>query len=445
MHRVSSALVAVCLCLGGDVLADDPANLGRNVGRAGAALVSDDGLGALLYSPAALARRTQLRAQLALTVLDSELEYLPPQTSSPTIASRGSAAVLPAAMIAGAIGAVTVAFGVATTTAQTVALPAPSDEPAAEVVRRFPHRYAGLALERYKHTMAAAAATRLGSWLGVGVSVSLATVAVNQERTLWAGLADRDPVAQPSRDLWLETHGRDWIVPGLAVGVLIAPPSVPLELALAGQVQSGATLSAAASARTPITSELMLDGAGSAARLELPASAAARAGVRYLGERVFVEVNGELTSPDQAPADWRIDSITVRDRSGGSAALTSAPGPAARRTRAAVRTAVDLEVVSGFLWLTAGYAFASATTPAPATTPVEPGLAAHTLALGLEASWRGTTITAGYARSLLTARQVRSSDVVLTNPFEPSTVPVASGDYDGTSDRLGLTIELQWE
>ncbi|MDQ3371016.1 MAG: hypothetical protein M3680_36825, partial [Myxococcota bacterium] len=76
----------------------------RSIGRAGTATVGDDGAGALLMNPAALARREGLRGQLGLAFSDDEISWQG-AASAPVARNQSASDVLPTGAVIGSLGA----------------------------------------------------------------------------------------------------------------------------------------------------------------------------------------------------------------------------------------------------------------------------------------------------------------------------------------------------
>jgi hypothetical protein len=171
-----------------------------------------------------------------------------------------------------------------------------------------------------------------------------------------------------------------------------------------------------------------------------------RAGARYLGDRVTLEVVGEVTFyPGGAEREnWEIHGVAVRDDSGVTQSLGSVPALAAQRTRGGVRAALDIELLSGFLWLTAGYAYQTGPVSGQYLTPTLLGLESHTLAAGLDASWGELSVTLGYARSFSSTKSVTGTAVDIVNPFGAGTGPAATGTYRDSDGVFGMIVEASW-
>jgi hypothetical protein len=447
--RASAICAAIPVLIAGTTAAPPAAADGlaeiappRTTGRAGTGLVSDDGAGAVLSAPAGLARRDGVRVQAALAIVDHDLTIVTPQAASPAIADRSEPAAVPQIAVQGAIGPVVVGAVIATTAARDRRLPSPRPlQPDADVSRLFPHRYAGLASTVRRDTFAIGAATRPTEWLAVGAGAALSRVELGEERRLWAGFSGRDPLGAPGRDVGLALDGSDDAVPSLTASALLAPASAPLELALAATWSGDLALAGAAAASADGTPSIT---AGDPrARLTVDAPLVVRAGARWLGERWAAELGGDLwlhTRGVDAPR-WSIDGLRVSDETTLSVAIDDVPALLAQRSHGAVRAAVDIEVASGFVWLTAGWSWSGASVPAGRQTAGFADLGGHTAAAGVEISAGGIAISAGWARTMAAARDV-PGQVLQHNPFGAGAAPANAGRYDAARDTVGLSVEL---
>jgi hypothetical protein len=447
----------VLLVLAPSALADGvDTGSARAIGRAGAALVGDDGGTALLANPGGLVRRDGWRAQLAVGLHDHDLRFRPAEQNSasdgmvPVIEDHGAALAAPELAVQGPLGPVVVGVAYLEPGELVRDLPAPLpdiDTPA--VATRFPHRYAGTALAYREQTLVVGAAIRAGDWLGLGASLGVTRARATERRHIWAGIAERELVGAPVRDIAVTTSGSG-VALVAAGGALIAPPSLPVELAASVRITSGPRVrgSAAASrigdpADRPPFPDLVVD--APEARAELPPVLVARAGARYLGERWIVEVDGDLTAPLDDAGTWRVTGIRVTDDTGAVAEVDTLPLLLDRQTHGAVRIAADVEVVPGFLWLTAGYAYRTRATPLRRTTPAFADLGGHTVAAGAEVYGNGVVLSIGYAHTAPTDRTVRGTDLRSINPFDAGTEAIGLGTYEGGHNAVGVALEIAWE
>jgi hypothetical protein len=430
----------------------------RSIGRAGTTMVSGDSGTALVVNPAGLARTSSLRLQLGIAVHDDDSSYRAPDPDDPEapappiIVDRSSPAIAPSAAVHGAIGSFVLGLTVLELGHLDRRLPDPAPgQPPGEVDRFFPHRYGGLELGYRRRVAVLGAATRIGDWLGLGVSVGGSDVEMGERRRVWAGFAGRDPLGGAARDLELTLVGRDRLVPFAAAGVLVAPPSLPLELAASlswsddASLDGDHTLSRTSIERFP--EPVAVSERTTELRLAMPTTL--RGGLRYLGDRFLVEVGGDLTwfrSGGDVPS-WRVGGIEVRDETGAAMLLDDVPSLAAQCDHGAVRGAVDVEVVSGLLWLTAGYAYSSGGTGRSHVSPGFGDLAGHTVSLGAEGTWNQITFILGLARRMSPAitLSAEKSDVMIENPFDAGTASAAAGRHERAHDTVGLTIDLAWE
>ncbi|MEO7095707.1 MAG: hypothetical protein ABI175_20785, partial [Polyangiales bacterium] len=145
--------VCVPLCLAlvaipASVYADGVSIVGgspRAIGRAGSATVGDDGGGALLVNPAAIARRQASRVQLGLAFVDDSLVWSRAKAVQSSHDQAGSSI---APLVAGivAFGPYVVGIGAMTASVTRHAFRDPNDIPRPEDVQdAFDFRYHGIA------------------------------------------------------------------------------------------------------------------------------------------------------------------------------------------------------------------------------------------------------------------------------------------------------------
>jgi hypothetical protein len=427
----------------------------RAISHAGATTVSGESGAALITNPAGLARSSSLRVQLGVALHDDDASFRAPDAGaqdSPTVADRSEPVLAPSGAIHGALGPVVVGAAVLELGHLDRLLPAPAygqtDE---DVARLFPHRYGGLELRYRRRVAVAGAAMRIGEWLGAGASIGASDVELGERRRIWAGFADRDQLAYPTRDLDLALSGRDHMVPFASAGVLVAPPSLPIEIGAAVSGSADAHLDGdvalASTAGHPFPEPR--SGGEPAAALHLGMPATLRGGARYVGDRLLVEVGADLTwyrASGKIPV-WHTTGASVRDDTGQTAEMGDVPSLVALRDHTALRGAVDVEVVPGLLWLTAGYAHASGGTALSRLSPAFGDIAGHTISLGAEGTWNQITFDLGIARRLSPSVDVAAgdSDVEVENPFRKGTASAGAGRHGRAHDAVGLTVEVAWE
>lgn len=415
----------------------------RAIGRAGAATVGDDGGGALLVNPAAMARRGDARAQAGVAVVDDALRFRALRGGAPPEPTQGPPALAPLAAAEAALGDWVIGAGVMTAAVTARALRSPSELPPSEVGAGFDARYAGIAGSRRRDTVAIGAARRLGEQVAIGASVTTSRVAIDETRRLWAGFDGRDALGDPAHDVEVALSARDAFVPGAVIGAFAAPEDSPLEL--------GASVGYGAA--THATGHVVASGVAggpavgadpATATIALPAAWSVRGGARYVGDRLVVEADVDwFHVPARATAaTWSIGEVALRDPSGFTSVLAPIPSRISARSRVAIRTAADLAVVEGFLWVTAGYAFAQPGVAATRQSPTFGDLGGHTFALGLELVAGGATITLGYARTVAPTVDVPRPAWNLDNPFPGGDRRAFGGRYDGSTDQVGLLVEL---
>ncbi len=414
----------------------------RAIGRAGAGTVGDDGGGALLVNPAAMARRDSARGQLGLALVDDEIAWEP--ETGPIARNQSPSSIVPMGAAIGSIGGWIIGVGAMTAAVSERSLiRLPGDFPPEGLGNRFEFRYAGIAGAIRRDAVVAGVARRIGDTLAVGLSFAGARVAVSETRRLWAGFGGRDPIGSPEQDIEVSMGGRDAFVPGVVAGVLIAPEESPLEVAASigwsHRVRVDADVAGLGAPRGPIVQRTR-----PAATLDLRQPWALRAGARYLSDRFVLELGGDLWAvPRSAEATaWHLDGVTVVDVSGLEAPLARVPSRISQRTHGALRAAVDAELISGFLWATAGYAYSIGAVAGARQSPTFGEISGHTLAFGLEAAVGGFTVTAGWSRTWGNTIRPRS-ELALDNPFQAGDRALPPGAYDGSIDQLGIMIDAE--
>lgn len=421
----------------------------RGVGRAGNSMVSEDGGAALLRNPAGLVRRLSQRAQAALIIVDTTGSFQDPDLDRPRVENRGPAVASPLLFAGGALGDLALGGTVVTTGHLEARLPAPGfNIPVEDIAAFYPHRYAGIASSYHRLSVAVGGASRVRSWLGIGLTLELSQVELTESRHIWAGFQGRDGTANPARDLVLTVDGDDGLVPGATIGVLIAPPEQPLEIGLSASYRRPATVEGSASlTRTRGVDGPTPDSGAGQASYKLATPIELRAGLRYLGAHFAVEVNAEvgIAAASQSEATWQLTGVRVIDETNQTAALEAVDAFAAPGDWYRVGASFERELIDGFVWLTAGYAYQSAAQRPATLSPGRIDLDRHTLGLGLEAQWAETTVTIGYARTHAPQRTIDDSAVDMVNPFGPGVTSVGNGSYELGVDTIGVLAEIAWE
>lgn len=418
----------------------------RSIGRAGTGTVGDDGGGALLVNPAAMARRDGLRGQLGLALVDDEIAWEP--ESGPIARNQSPSSLVPMGAAIGSIGPWVIGLGAMTAAVSERSLFPPGPRNPTDLGDLFEFRYAGIAGSLRRDAVVAGVARRIGDAVAVGLSAAGARVAVSETRRMWAGFSGRDVVGSPERDIEIRLSGHDSFVPSVVAGVLIAPADASLELGASIGWSQGVEIRDASFADLRDTvrtrGEPVVQRARPFATLDLRQPWTLRAGARYLSDRFVLEVNGDLWAVSraaEAPA-WHVSDVSVVDVSGLEVPLTEVPSRISQRTHGAIRTAFDLEIFSGFLWATAGYAYSIGGVSGARQSPTFGDLGGHTLALGIEASTGGFTVTAGWSRTwALTIHP--TSKFSLDNPFQAGDRVLPPGAYDGSIDQLGILIDAE--
>jgi Outer membrane protein transport protein (OMPP1/FadL/TodX) len=424
----------------------------RAIGRAGVGTVSDDGGGALVVNPAAIARRDGTRIQLGLSFVDDEMFWLE-SPSAPAARDQSSSRLLPMVAFEGAIGDWIVGVGAGTSVRSERLLRRPGRIPPSDFGNSFEYRYAGLSGSIRRDTLTAGTAYRLTDSIALGLSVSTSRVEITESRRVWAGDVDRvvlgvprpDVIGDPAHDVEVAMSAVDNFAPNAVAGILVAPEDSRIELGLSLSWSAPARVDGDISpAGTMPNVEASTNGAS--ARLEVEQPVTVRSGVRWLGEHVVGELGGDLYwFPRRAEAtSWIVSGVTIIDTVSPvreSVALVELPSRISSRTHGALRGAFDVELISGFLWATTGYAFTTAGTPRARLSPTFGDLGGHTFALGVEATTGGFTVTVGWSRTWSVKEAEPVSRWQLDNPFGRGDASVLPGTYDGSTDMIGISVD----
>ena len=416
----------------------------RSIGRAGVGTVSDDGGGALLVNPAALARRDATRVQIGVAFVDDSVEWLH-AAGAPSVRDQSGSSTMPQLAAEGALGDWVIGAGAMTSAVSDREMRSPGQLDPASYGNAFEYRYIGLDGSLRRDTVTIGAARRIGEAIAVGVSVAGSRVSVGEARALWAGFVDRkDVIGDPSHDVDLAMSGTDDFSPSAVVGVMIAPPDSHVELAASVSVAASAHVDGGVSA-VGVSKTTAQTTPSASAQLTLHEPVTVRTGARWVGSRWIAEVNADLwmfaAAADQQT--WQLQGVTIVDQSNLAVGLHQLPSRISERTHGALRGAVDLELIAGFLWATAGYAYTSSDTGRAERSVTFGDLSSHTLGLGLETSAGGFTITLGWARSWSIKRPEQVSAWRLDNPFNAGDAEVAAGTYDASSDLVGISIDAE--
>lgn len=406
--------------------------------------MSDDGAGALLVNPAAIARREGKRAQVGLAFIDDEISWAF-SGSAPVARNQSASDFAPSAGAFGSVDGWVIGLAAMTASVSDREMRPPSDLPPGELANAFQYRYAGIAGAYERDTVTAGVARRLGDNFALGVSFAASRVTISERRRVWAGFSGRDVIGDPNLDLETAFAGTDWFVPSATIGLLFAPSEAPLELATSVSwtqsvdIRGDAVAVGSDTATSPTTSI-----ADSTAALRMRQPLTLRAGGRYIGERFVVEVGGDLwAAPDAAGStSWRVTGVRVFDRSGAQTDLRRVPSRLSMRTHGALRASADVELVGGFLWATGGYAFQVAGVAETRQSPSFGDMGGHTMALGLETSAGGFTLTLGWSRTW-GRRQKTDTVLALDNPFAAGDRLAPLGVYDGSIDQVGIMIDAE--
>lgn len=414
----------------------------RAIARAGAGTVGDDGGGALLVNPASLARRSGERVQLGAAIVDDSVTFEGASAGSTHAHDQAGSSLAPLAAVEGSLGDWVLGAGVMTEAVTSRGLRNPADLPADQLGAAFPYRYTGISGTIRRDTVVIGAARRLGESVAIGASVGASRVHIDEVRRIWAGFGARDTLMDPQRDLQLAMSAEDGFAPRATLGVMVAPEGLPLELgaSLAWEATAHATgsLSTVGSMTTAsVTSPT--------ASIALPEPWTARIGARYVGERLVAELDADLYlfGSSAAESDWAIRGVRVVDSSSAGVDLTKVPSRVSEKTRGALRAAVDVELINGFLWAIAGYSFQTIGTTTARLSPTFADLGGSTLGLGLEVNAGSFSLTFGWSRTWAIDRLQDHAVWNLDNPFGKGDAPVTPGNYDSTADQVGILVDIE--
>jgi hypothetical protein len=419
----------------------------RAIGRAGAAVVGDDGGGALLINPAAMARRDTLRVELGAAMIEDAPEWQSDAEGAPLAIGRAGPRVAPLGAAIGAVGDWVIGIGAMTSAVIARSLPRPSDATSDPLGVIYDYRYTGIAGSYRRDTLSLGVARRLGDSLALGLSLGAARVTATERRRLWASRSAHDAVDMPEADLDVSLSATDPLTESAVAGVLYAPTEVPIELGASvgwtRMVRLDGTLRAFG---TP-ASLVGVHTATPHASLHVHQPLAVRAGGRYVGDRLVAELDGDLwiAPPGSDTAVWQTQGLSLDDpmQPAQPIALRRIPSRLAQRNHYAVRAAVDVALVPGFLWATCGYAYATSATPPSRLSPSLGELGGHTLGLGLEATTGGVTATLGWSRTWSPETDPPTA-LEVDSPFPASNAPVPHGTYAGSVDQVGVLIEAEF-
>lgn len=421
----------------------------RSIGRAGVGTASDDTGGALLVNPAAIARRDTTRVQIGATVIDDAIEWHE-AVSAPPARDQSGSTTLPFAAIEGGIGKWVLGAGVMTSTASDRAFATPGRNPPSSFGEMFDDRYAGLAGSIRRDTITAGGARRIGESVAVGAAIAISRVEIGEVRALWANHQQITVGEDPNHDVELALDAVDWVSPSAVAGVLVAPPDTHVELAASVGWTSDVHASGDASASrwamdaTPTPGVTVTGGSGRA-WLDVRQPITVRTAARWVGDRWSAELNGDLwIFPHPAgETSWGLSGIRVVDASNVAADVTKLPSRISTRSHGAIRGALDVELIEGFLWATGGYAYTTSSTGTAHLSTTFGELGGHTAALGLEVAAGGFTISLGWARQWSTKRALSGSAWQHDNPFGSPDTAIPGGTYDGSSDMVGIAVDAE--
>jgi hypothetical protein len=416
----------------------------RGIGRAGTGTVGDDGGGALLVNPAAMARREAMRLQLGISSVDDSIAWQSDNAGAPAARDQAGSHVMPIGAFEGAIGGWVIGVAAMTSAVGERSFRRPGDIPPDDFGVVFDYRYAGIHSFTRRDTVALGAARRLGENVAIGVAVAGSHVKLAETRRIWAGFGGRDPLGDPQHDVELELGGTDVLSPSAVAGILVAPADTPIELGASVGWTAHTRFSGDAIAFGTKGGPSTLN-TNPTASLDLAQPWTLRGGVRYAGERIVAEMDGDvwLAPAAGASSTWKVSGIHIVDPSGVAVDLDSVPSRISLRTHSALRASTDVELIDGFLWATTGYAYTTSSTPPDRLSPTFGELPGHTFALGLETTAGGFTVTLGWSRTWWPQTHAQASQLALDNPFLAGDRNVVAGSYGGSSDQVGIVIDAE--
>ncbi|MBT8494966.1 MAG: hypothetical protein KJO07_18095, partial [Deltaproteobacteria bacterium] len=208
-----------------------------------------------------------------------------------------------------------------------------------------------------------------------------------------------------------------------------------------GATIEGNAIPAATGPLTPST----IGGLGRAT-LRLPDQLVLSSGARFEGPRFAIELGAiyRIFAGKAEPQLWTIEGLAVRDPSGVEADISSLPSQLTQRDHASFQGAAEVEILSGFLWVTGGYRYQGRATPLQYVGPTSADLGSHTVAFGAEVYVKGITATIGYARSFVADVDRASGQTTLINPLGGGSQVVGNGTYDRADDVVGISVETTW-
>ncbi|MBA2543697.1 MAG: hypothetical protein H0V17_28905, partial [Deltaproteobacteria bacterium] len=266
----------------------------RSVGRAGTATVGDDGGGALLCNPAAIARREGKRGELGMVFVDDEIEWQSSAAGAPVVRDQAPSSMAPYGAAFGTVAGWTIGLGAMTSAVSDRSLRRPTDiNDPANIDVAFDFRYAGIAGGWRRDTVTAGIARRVGASFALGLAVAASRVSLIEIRRMWAGFSGRDDIGSAVNDLEIGFEGADPFVPSIVGGLLFVSEDTPLELGASVTWSDSAKIDAnvVAIGTRPMGPSASPDAATATLLAEAPVIA--RAGARYVGSRIVGELGGE--------------------------------------------------------------------------------------------------------------------------------------------------------
>lgn len=411
----------------------------RVVGRAGIALISNDGSAAITSNPAAIARRDTTRFDMTLASTAIDQTQTAAEGRAISVAAPGQ--TFEAGIVAGA-GRTSLGVSTSIATAR-VGLPQPDlTQPTPQIASQYFYRYQPFASTRTEARFAAGVAHRVGDNLALGASAGLVAVDWAATQFIWGGQSDQDGGSPQSSllsaeyDARLSWRGKTHPRLSLAMGALAATDDGTWEFAAAMRAVAAAAGRAEleALASTPLIQ--VTNEPNPTMALRDAASTSATIGARYVRAKWTAEANATWSYGQTMTHSIGGLMVTSEDISG---AVTTLPD---RTTPASIAAGVsaDWMVSEGFLWLTAGAYYRHAWAKRATDDPLDVGTATGGGGLGIEVVAEAYTIIGGVQVDHLADQSTQQ----ILAPLVGHTLYASPTDRNTWHVTVGLSIERAW-